>query len=289
MKRKVLLALITAVFLLSFLLAGCGGGIPQAQYDQVIDQIKEAQTQAQAQVSELQGEFEDLKAQGTAAAAELKTAQAKVTELEGQVSGLKEQYELVGATPAETAEKIVKYYHETHVYSAWDLFVCSDMAAEVWNMLKAKGINAKIVVGNKDTVIDDILQSNHAWVHAEVAPGKYLALETTGGYAVPESENPLYYRGWSFDSPAELKANNDLVKEYNVRVGIISDIQDEVKEVAKEHDQATNQSTADKLKAVYDKLVEVRDKQDAELQNVKAEIDGLATDIIHTRISMVRS
>ena len=279
MHRKVLLALITAVFLLSFLLAGCGGGIPQEQYDQAIDQIKEAQSQAQALVTEIQGEVEGLKAQGAAAAAELKTAQAKVTELEGQISGLKEQYELVGATPAETAANIVRNYYETHEYSTTDLFVCSDMASEVWNMLKAQDINAVIAIGNIDSTITDILQSNHAWVLAEVAPGEHLALETTGGFVVTKSKNPLYYKGWTFDSPSKLKSNNQLVREYNIRVGIIKDIHEEVAEVAKEHDQSTNQATADKLKAVYDKLVEVRDQQNAKLQNVEAEINSLATEL----------
>ena len=70
-----------------------------------------------------------------------------------------------------------------------------------------------------DTAITDILQSDHAWVLATVAPGEYLALETTGGYVVKKSENPLYYRGWSFNSPADLKSHNDMVKEYNTRVG----------------------------------------------------------------------
>jgi len=289
MKRKVLLALITAVFLLSFALAGCGGGIPQAQYDQVAAQLKEAQAQAQALVTEIQGEIKDLKAQGAAAAAELKTAQAKVTELEGQVSGLKEQYELVGATPAETAEKIVKYYHETHEYSTTDLFVCSDMAAEVWNMLKAQGIDAVMVVGNKDAAIGDIIQSNHAWVLAEVAPGEQLALETTGGFVVPESENALYYRGWSFDSPKELKSYNQLFREYNVRVGIHNDIVGEDHKVVDEFNRTSNPSTQDKLEAVHQKLVELMEAQEAEMNNILAEINGLATKLINTRISMVRS
>jgi len=275
--KKLALVLTTAVILFSFLLVGCGGGIPPELYDQVAAQLKEVQAQAQAEFAELQGEANNLKAQKEAVDAELKAVQAKVAELQGQVSGLKEQYELVGATPAETAEKIVRNYYETHEYSTSDLFICSDMSSEVWNMLKAQGINAKIVVGNKDAAIADILQSNHAWVLAEVAPGEYLALETTGGFVVPESQNVLYYRGWSFDSPSKLKRNNQLVREYNIRVGIIRDIHEEVKEVAKEHDQSTNQTAADKLKAVYDKLVEVRDQQDAELQNVKSEINGLAT------------
>jgi hypothetical protein len=157
------------------------------------------------------------------------------------------------------------------------MFICSDMSSEVWNMLKAEGINAKIVVGNKDAAIGDILLSDHAWVHAEIAPGEYLALETTGGYVVTESENPLYYKGWSFDSPADLKANNDLIKEYNVRVEIRNQIAVEVNEVLNEHNEATNQTTADKFKAVYDKLMELKDGQEIELNKIKTEIDSLAT------------
>ena len=273
MRRKLLLALITVVFSISLLLVGCQGGIAQELYDQVAAQVKEAQ----AQVAKLQGETKELQAQKEAVVAELKAAQAQIAGLQGQVSGLKEQYELVGATPAETAENIVRYYHETHVYSTYDLFVCSDMAAEIWNMLKAQGINAVMAVGDIDTGIGDIVLSDHAWVLAEVAPGEYLALETTGGFAVPKSQNALYYQGWSFASPKELKSHNQLVREYSVRVDIRNQLADEANKVIEEHNQATNQSTADKLKAVYDKLIELIKAREAELNNIESEIDGLAT------------
>jgi outer membrane murein-binding lipoprotein Lpp len=275
--RKVFLALITGVFLLSFVLAGCmeSGGISQEQYEGIAQQLEKAKEE----IAKLQSEFNDLQAQKQAFEAEIQAAQAKITGLQGQIGELKEQYELIGATPAETAANIVQYYHKTHVYSTYDLFICSDMASEVWNMLKAQGISAIIVVGNKDTAIGDILQSNHAWVLAEVAPGEYLALETTGGHAVPESENALYYHGWYFDSPAELKSNNQLVREYNVRVVIRNQIAAEDREVVEEHNQATSQSTADKLKAVHDKLTDLIEAQEAELVNIKSKIDGLATEL----------
>lgn len=273
MKKYNLALVLTAVILLSSLLVGCGGGIPQAQYDQVAAQLRDAQAQA----TQLQGEAKDLTAQKDAANAELKTAQAKVAELQGQVGGLKEQATLAGATPEETAAKIVKNYHETHVYSIYDLFVCGDMASEVWNMLKAQGIKAIIVVGNRDTAIGDILQSNHAWVLAEVAPGERLALETTGGFVVPRSQNALYYRGWYFNSPADLKAHNDLVKEYNIRVSIRNQIAAEDRAVVTEYNQATNQQTADKLEAVHNKLTELIKAQEADLNNIKSEINGLAS------------
>jgi hypothetical protein len=280
MHRKVLLALITTVFLLSFALVGCQGGIAPELFDQVNAQLKEAQakvTEAQGKLKDLQSQAQGLQAEKEAVAAQLAEAQAKIAELQGQVGGLKEQYELVGATPAETAEKIVRYYHDTHVYSTYDLFVCSDMASEIWNMLKAQGINAIIAVGDTDTAIADIVLCNHAWVLAEVAPGEYLALETTGGFVVPKSQNALYYRGWYFRSPKELKTHNRLFDEYNIRVGIRNQIAAEDREVVDEHNKATNQQTADKLMAVHEKLIELIEQHEAELNNIHAEIEGLAS------------
>jgi cell division protein FtsB len=272
MKKKVLVALVAAVFLLSFALTGCQGGASQELYDKVLAQFNEAQEkiqEARDNISNMEAERNDL-------LDELDEAKTKAGELEGMVKSLKEQYELVGATPAETAAKIVKYYHATHEYSVTDLFICSDMAGEVWNMLKTQGIDAIIAIGATGGPVSDILQCNHAWVLAEVAPGEYLALEATGGFAITESENPYYYQGWYFDSPNSLKSHNQLVREYNTRVSIIMDIQNEVIAVAGEHDASTNPVTADKLLAVYEKLVELRDQQDAKLKQVKAELDSLA-------------
>ena len=274
MKKKLLLAIITAVLLLSVALAGCqAGGIAQEVYDQLAAQL----TDAQAKLTEAQNKLTKLQSEKSAVDAELQKAQAKINELQGQVGGLKEQATLTGATPAETAAKIVKNYIETHVYSTIDYFICSDMASEVWNMLKAQGIKAVIIVGNKDATISNILQSDHAWVLAEVAPGEYLALEATGGYVVPKTKNARYYRGWSFDSPVALKSHNELVREYNTRVGIRNQIAAEDNKVIEEHNKATDPATAEKLEAVHNKLVELIKQQEAALNNVMSEINKLAT------------
>jgi predicted nucleic acid-binding Zn-ribbon protein len=278
MKRKVALILTTTALLISCLLMGCG--VAPEKYDQMAAEL----AKALEEIAKMRGETNDLTEEKEAVTAELQDAQAKVAELESKVSGLKElvdglkeQYELIGATPAETAENIIRYYHETHVYSTYDLFVCGDMASDVWNMLKAQGINALITVGNKDTAVGDILDSNHAWVLAEVAPGKYLALETTGGFAIPRSENPLYYKGWYFKTPGELKSYQQLREEYNVRVGIHNEIVDEINKVIEEYNQATNQQTADKLEAVHDKLTELLEAQEAEMDKIISEINAMAT------------
>ncbi len=115
-------------------------------------------------------------------------------------------------------KEIIEKYHATHTYSLNDLYVCGDMSSDVWDMLKTQGINAKIEIGNVDQDISDIKDSNHAWVLAEVAPGSWVALETTGGYLVCSNENycpvnnPRYYSGWSFDSPKEFKDALDKLK-----------------------------------------------------------------------------
>jgi hypothetical protein len=111
------------------------------------------------------------------------------------------------------ANQIVANYHQSHVYSLTDLYVCADMASDVWDMLKAQGINAKINVGNVDKDITSILDANHAWVMAEVSPNGYLALETTGGYSVQKADNPRYYFGWSFYNPKQLKEFTQLMQE----------------------------------------------------------------------------
>jgi len=275
MKKRILLALMVVILLLPVVFTGCqkAGGVAKDVYDKVVAEATEFQTK----YTDALTKYDELQADKAAVDAQLKDAQVKITGLEGQVSALKAQYELTGATPAETAEKIVKYYYETHVYTTIDYFVCSDMAAEVWNMLKAVGITAVIAVGNKDTAINDILQSNHAWVLAEVAPGQYLALETTGGVVVPRTQNVLYYRGWSFDSPADLKANNDLKKEYNLRVGFANLLVTEVNNAMTLYNNSADQTEADKWMALYTKLLQLKNDQETELNRLISEISQLAT------------
>ncbi len=273
---------VPCVVILSIVLVGCSSGssgIPQVEYDRVNAQLSESQARITELQRELQIQISEPVEQSDTVDVEIKAAEAKIAELQNQIINLKDQYELVGGTPAETAENIIEYYHQTHVYSTWDMFVCSDMSSEVWNMLKAQGINGIVVIGNVDVAVGDILQSDHAWVMAEVVSGEYLALETTAGYVVPKHQNPLYYRGWFFDNPAKIKDNNQLVWEYNTRVAIHNQIVDEDRKVVEEHNRATSQNTADKLEAVHDKLSGLVKAQQAELSKIKTQIDGLATEL----------
>jgi hypothetical protein len=111
----------------------------------------------------------------------------------------------------QSVKKIVEDYHATHTYSELDMYVCGDMASDVWNMVITKGINAKIQVGNIEQDVSTIQDANHAWVLAEVATDEWIALECTAGYLVcpfPDScpiNNPRYYSGWSYANPKEFK------------------------------------------------------------------------------------
>jgi uncharacterized lipoprotein YehR (DUF1307 family) len=271
MKKRILSAIIVMALLLSVVLTGCTTtGVAKETYDKVVAQLNEIQ----AKLSEAQDKLAKEISEKDTINAELQKAKDAIANLQSQIGGLQEQTTLTGDTPAETAAKIVKNYHETHVYSMTDLFICSDMSAEVWNMLKAQGISAIIVVGNKDAAITDILQSNHAWVIADV--GGKLALETTAGITVTAAENPLYYRGWYFDSPTDLKAHNDLTKEYNLRVGFRNMLANEVNEAMNLHNNTSSQAEADKYMVLYNKLKELKEAQEAELNDIMGQINSLA-------------
>lgn len=120
--------------------------------------------------------------------------------------------------------EILADYHKKHTYvgketgAKENIFVCGDMACDVWNMVETKGIKARIQIGNVKIRIKTMLDADHAWVMAEVSPGKWLAAETTGGYIVRFSKNERYYSGYSFSNPNDYKEYALLAREYNAAV-----------------------------------------------------------------------
>ncbi len=111
----------------------------------------------------------------------------------------------------QAVKEIAQEYASTHTYMGVrnghpsDIYVCVDMAMDVWNMIETRGMNAAIYIGNIDRAVSQITDANHAWVLAEVGPGQWLAVETTGGFTVTQAENALYYKGWKYDTPSDLK------------------------------------------------------------------------------------
>lgn len=108
-------------------------------------------------------------------------------------------------------DHILKDYRQNHTYMDGDIFDCDNMAKDIWNILRTKGFRAKLAGGNvKKNIMKStdsfLMESDHAWVMAELSPGKWMAMECTGGYLVPEEQNPLYYKSAIFfNNPTEME------------------------------------------------------------------------------------
>ncbi len=139
----------------------------------------------------------------------------------------------------QICKEVVEEYHQNHTYYG-DIFVCGDMANDIWNMLKTRGINAKIQIGNVDKDDAMLFECNHAWVLAEVSADKWLPLETTGGYSVSFEDNPRYYRGWPFYTPKQFKEYLQLLTQYNDRLLKYNDAQTQCDQLKLQYSQAND-------------------------------------------------
>jgi hypothetical protein len=91
-----------------------------------------------------------------------------------------------------------------------------------------------------------------------------------------ESQNSLYYQGWYFESPSDLKNYHRMIWEYNIRVSLRNDMVNEDQEVVEEHNSSTNPQTQAKLFAVHEKLGELITQQETELNQLMSQINQLA-------------
>lgn len=156
----------------------------------------------------------------------------------------------------QICKDVVAEHYQNHSYYR-DIFVCGDMAIDVWNILKTKSVNAKICIGNLDNDIEIPIESNHAWVLAEVSADDWLALETTGGFLVNIKDNPRYYRGWDFYTPKQFKQYLQLLTQYNDLSLKDNDIQTQCNQLQNkiQYNQANNIKNDD-LYNLNNKLVE---------------------------------
>lgn len=138
----------------------------------------------------------------------------------------------------QISKEVVEEYHQNHSYYGENIFVCGDMANDVWNMLKTRGINAKIQIGNVNKDDAALFESNHAWVLAEVSANKWLALETTGGYLVYFKNNPRYYRGWCFYTPKQFKEYLQLLTQYTDQLSKYNDATKQYDYLISQYNQA---------------------------------------------------
>src|SRR5262249_23077206 len=147
---------------------------------------------------------------------------------------------------------------------------CGDMASDVWNMVRTKGINAEIAIGNVDMDITSRKQCNHAWVMAELS-GTWLALEATGGCVVYSTDNKRYYRGYFLANAGQLKQYLELIHRYDA---IVEKDQRETREYNKLVGQY-NQGNAylqKKLKVELERKAVALDQRRADLMELDSKI-----------------
>ena len=145
---------------------------------------------------------------------------------------------------AKIVMEIAHDYHKSHQYKGTqtgeqeNIFVCGDMARDLWDMLETKGIRAKLRVGNVKTSMKSPMDANHVWVMAEVSPEKWLAVECTGGYVVYFGQNDKYYRGPVFSTPNQQKECEALWKDYFAALEKDQVAENDYKDASGEYDAA---------------------------------------------------
>lgn len=121
------------------------------------------------------------------------------------------QWDAIRHQPNYTKIQSILYnYHRQHTYMSKEMFVCLDMAVDIWNLMETAGIKSRLMLGYypidnsyNNTVIKYLSGINHAWVMAEISPSLWIPLETTGGFIVDPSVQHfrLYNQGIVFDNP----------------------------------------------------------------------------------------
>ncbi len=112
------------------------------------------------------------------------------------------------ATLQQIARDVNTAYHEWHTYIVGETD-CNDMAVDIWDMLKKKGIISLIATGNLKLDDEAFTQCNHAWLIILNSSGKTFALEPTNGqlYFKGDSIATQYMECFLYALPSDLRAD----------------------------------------------------------------------------------
>jgi len=104
---------------------------------------------------------------------------------------------------------ITTTYSQTHDY-VFGVHDCNDMAIELWQWLKEKGIVSLITVGNLGKSNESFLECNHAWLMVYSGEGSAAAVDVVTARVYPwekVSKNPQlkqYWEGFLYEKPSDL-------------------------------------------------------------------------------------
>jgi hypothetical protein len=99
-------------------------------------------------------------------------------------------------------------YYEWHTYIANETD-CNDMAVDIWDMLRRKGIISLIAEGNLEIENETFSQCNHAWLVILNSSGAAFSLEPTNGqlYFTGDSRYEQYRQFFLYAKPSDLRAD----------------------------------------------------------------------------------
>lgn len=108
----------------------------------------------------------------------------------------------------QTVREVNTAYYEWHAYIA-NQTDCNDMAVDIWDMLRRKGIISLIATGNLELENETFDQCNHAWLVIFNSSGKAFALEPTNGqlYFKGDPKADQYMHFFLYAKPSDLRAD----------------------------------------------------------------------------------
>lgn len=101
----------------------------------------------------------------------------------------------------ETLLEVAQQSFHEHTYMLDEGYVCVETTVDVWNLLKTRGIDSTIMIGNYSSPCEDFSCANHAWIVVDT-PTDHVAIQTTRGYI---SHDPLAFVGMRFANPKEFQ------------------------------------------------------------------------------------
>ena len=100
-------------------------------------------------------------------------------------------------------------YVQTHNY-IFGIHDCNDMAVDLWQVLKDKGIISLITVGNLEKSNESFLECNHAWLMVYSGEGSAAAIDTVSASVYLWEQVPSkpqlkqFWEGFLYENPTDL-------------------------------------------------------------------------------------
>ena len=106
----------------------------------------------------------------------------------------------------QTVREVNTAYHEWHTYIA-NQTDCNDMAVDIWDMLRKKGVISLIAEGNLELDNETFSQCNHAWLVIFDNSGAAFGLEPTNGELYFDGKAEQYMHFFLYAKPSDLRAD----------------------------------------------------------------------------------